>query len=100
MDKQSIIQYKGAFDAIATYIESDNGKEQVEVWFARDLQQVLGYARWENFLTAINRAVESCNSQNINVDDHFREVTRKWLNSAVVPKGKSRIICLPDMRVI
>ena len=76
MDKQSIIQYKGAFDAIATYIESDNGKEQVEVWFARDLQQVLGYARWENFLTAINRAVESCNSQNINVDDHFREVTK------------------------
>ena len=67
---------EGAFDAIATYIESDNGKEQVEVWFARDLQQVLGYARWENFLTAINRAVESCKSQNINVDDHFREVTK------------------------
>ena len=72
----SIIQYKGAFDSIATYIESDNGKEQVEVWFARDLQNVLGYARWENFLTAINRAVESCKSQNINVDDHFREVTK------------------------
>ena len=76
MDKQSIIQYKGTFDSIATYIESDNSKEQVEVWFARDLQKVLGYARWENFLTAINRAVESCNGQNINVDDHFREVTK------------------------
>ena len=76
MDKQSIIQYKGAFDAIATYIESDNGQEQVEVWFARDLQNVLGYARWENFLTAINRAIESCKNQNINVDDHFREVTK------------------------
>ena len=76
MDKQSIMQYKGAFDSIATYIESDNGKEQVEVWFARDLQQVLGYARWENFLTAINRAVDSGRSQNINVDDHFREVTK------------------------
>ena len=74
--ESSIIQYKGAFDSIATYIESDNGKEQVEVWFARDLQKVLGYARWENFLTAINRAVESCKSQNINVDDHFREVTK------------------------
>ena len=87
MDKQSIIQYKGAFDAIATYIESDNGKEQVEVWFARDLQKVLGYARWENFLTAINRAVESCNSQNINLDDHFREVT-KMIKLA---KGAERI---------
>lgn len=76
MDKQSIIQYKSAFDAIATYIESDNGKEQVEVWFARDLQSILGYARWENFQSAINRAVESCNTQGINVDDHFREVTK------------------------
>ena len=44
--------------------------------FARDLQKVLGYARWENFLTAINRAVESCKSHNINVDDHFREVMK------------------------
>lgn len=76
MDKKIIIQYKSAFDSIATYIESDNGNEQVEVWFARDLQKVLGYARWENFQTAINRAVESCNTQGINVDDHFREVTK------------------------
>lgn len=76
MDKQSIIQYKSAFDAIETYIESDNRKEHIEVWFARDLQKVLGYARWENFQTAINRAVESCNTQGINVDDHFREVTK------------------------
>lgn len=76
MDKQSIIQYKSAFDSIATYVESDNGKEQVEVWFARDLQKVLGYARWENFQTAISRAVESCDTQGINVDDHFREVTK------------------------
>ena len=30
MDKQSIMQYKGAFDSIATYIESDNGKERYQ----------------------------------------------------------------------
>lgn len=76
MDKQSIIHYKSEFDAIATYIESDNGKEKVEVWFARELQEVLGYARWENFQSAINRAVESCNTQGISIDDHFREVTK------------------------
>ena len=40
------------------------------------MQSVLGYARWENFLLAIKRAVESCKTQNINVDDHFREVTK------------------------
>ena len=76
MDKQSIIQYKSAFVAIETYIESDNRKEHIEVWFARDLQKVLGYARWENFQAAINRAVESCNTQGVNIDDHFREVTK------------------------
>ena len=63
MDKQSIIQYKSAFDAIATYIESDNGKEKVEVWFARELQEVLEYARWENLQAAINRAVKSWTSR-------------------------------------
>ncbi|MCI7514277.1 MAG: DNA damage-inducible protein D, partial [Bacteroidales bacterium] len=46
------------------------------IWFARDLQAVLGYSRWENFQTAIKRAVESCHSQGINIDDHFREVTK------------------------
>lgn len=75
MDKNSIIRYKTSFDDIAQYIEGDNG-EQVEVWFARDLMPVLGYARWENFQSAIGRAIDSCNSQNINVDDHFREVTK------------------------
>lgn len=76
MDKQSIIQYKSSFDAIASYIEGEGGKEQVEVWFARDLMAQLGYSRWENFHTAINRAVDSCNSLGVNVDDHFREVTK------------------------
>lgn len=76
MDRQSIITYKDSFDAIATYITGDDGNEQVEVWFARDLQSVLGYARWENFQTAIGRAVDSCKSLNVNVDDHFREVTK------------------------
>jgi DNA-damage-inducible protein D len=76
MDKQSIIQYKSSFDAIASYIEGNSGKDKVEIWFARDLQQLLGYARWENFQVAINRAVESCKTQGRSVDDHFREVTK------------------------
>ena len=41
-----------------------------------ELQELPGYARWENFIVAINRAVESCKSQHINIDDHFREVTK------------------------
>ena len=40
------------------------------------LQQVLGYARWENFVVAIGRAMESCKTLGISIDDHFREVTK------------------------
>ena len=76
MDIQTINQHKTEFDAIMQCVRGDNGKEEVEVWFARELQVLLGYARWENFLVAIKRATESCKSQNVNVDDHFREVTK------------------------
>jgi DNA-damage-inducible protein D len=76
MDIQRINQLKSIFDTIAHFINNENDSEQVEVWYARELQDLLGYARWENFIVAINRAVDSCKTQNINVDDHFREVTK------------------------
>ena len=75
MDLQKINEYKSRFDTIAKHIEDDNG-DTMEVWYARELQNVLGYARWENFVVAINRAMESCKTQNISIDNHFREVTK------------------------
>ena len=60
---------------IAKDIKDDEGNS-IEVWYARELQQVLGYARWENFVVGIGRALESCKTLGINVDDHFREVTK------------------------
>lgn len=50
--------------------------EGIEFWFARDLQTHLGYARWENFQTVINRAMESCESTGHAALDHFRGVTK------------------------
>ena len=75
MMSQKIEQYKSAFDLIAKEIKDDDGND-IEVWYARDLQQVLGYARWENFVVAVGRAMESCKTLGINVDDHFRETTK------------------------
>ena len=75
MDIQKIQQYKTAFDQIAKAVKDDDGNN-IEVWYARELQEVLGYARWENFVTAVGRAMESCKTLGINVDDHFREVTK------------------------
>ena len=45
MNKNSIMQYKSLFNSIVKHIESDDAKEQIEVWFAHKLQQILGYVR-------------------------------------------------------
>ena len=50
--------------------------EGIEFWFARDLMEPLGYARWENFITAIHRAIDSCKSTGNDEFDHFRGVTK------------------------
>ena len=75
MDIQKIEQYKSSFDAIVKLIKDEDGND-IEVWYARELQTVLGYARWENFVVAIGRAIESCKTLGVSVDDHFREVTK------------------------
>ena len=49
---------KALLTPIAKEITDDSG-ESVEVWYARELQTLLGYARWENFVVAINRAIDS-----------------------------------------
>lgn len=81
MDLQRINQHKSLFDDIQQYVRGEDEQEQIEVWFARDLQELLGYARWENFTVAIRRAVDACISQGIRVDDHFRDLTKMMLFS-------------------
>ncbi|GAB6273969.1 MAG: DNA damage-inducible protein D [Peptococcaceae bacterium] len=47
-----------------------------ECWLARELASVLEYARWENFYKVLEKAREACENSNINVEDHFRDVTK------------------------
>jgi len=72
MNTELIQQMQSRFDSLAQTLPGEN----VEFWFARDLQEPLGYTRWENFLTAIKRAIESCETTGYNVSDHFRGVTK------------------------
>ena len=72
MDRELIQQMQQRLDELAQTLPEEN----VEFWFARDLQEPLGYARRENFMTAIKRAVESCKSSGGSPDDHFRGVTK------------------------
>lgn len=60
------------FDSLGHRIPEEN----VEFWFARELMEPLGYARWENFQTAIARAIESCKTTGYDESDHFRGVTK------------------------
>ncbi len=76
MDKVRIQQLLTSFNGITHSVNNEDNSEQIEIWFARELQSILGYARWENFEVAILRAVDSCKAQDINADDHFREVTK------------------------
>ena len=87
MDIIKVNQHTSTFNSI-THIIKDDQNNDMEVWFARELQPLLGYVRWENFQVAINRAIDSCISQSINVDDHFREVTKM----ITVGKGGQRSI--------
>ena len=72
MDRELIRRMQKRLDDLAQMAP----REEVEFWFARDLQEPLGYARWENFLTAVRRAIESCETTGYNPDDHFRGVTK------------------------
>jgi DNA-damage-inducible protein D len=72
MDTQVIQELQNQFDALSHKIPD----EDVEFWFARELQEPLGYTRWENFMTAISRAIESCKTTGYDENNHFRGVTK------------------------
>ena len=72
MDKKRIEQIKQQFDLV---LHKDEPSD-VEFWYARELMLLLGYERWENFDKAIQRAMDSCETSGIEVDNHFREVTK------------------------
>jgi DNA-damage-inducible protein D len=51
-------------------------QEGVEFWFARDLQHLLGYSKWENFKNVINKAKTACEVSGHEIDDHFPDVRK------------------------
>ena len=80
MDKSRIALLTTRFDSIS------HQKQQVEYWFARELQSQLGYTKWENFEAVIQRAIASVQTTEIPVEDHFLKV-RKMIT---IGKGGQR----------
>lgn len=53
--------------------KTDSG---IEYWLARDVQHLLGYSKWENFLNVVSRAKTACEVSGHPISDHFVEVTK------------------------
>lgn len=51
-------------------------KHGVEFWYARELIRVLQYSNWQNFEKIIDKAKISCQNSDINVFEHFIDVSK------------------------
>ena len=88
MNDGEIEKLIAAFEAAAR--KDGEGRE---FWFARDLQKLLGYDRWENFAAAISRAKIACENSGQRVDDHFRDVTK------MIELGKGAVREIEDIKL-
>ncbi|MCC5071869.1 DNA damage-inducible protein D [Xanthomonas campestris] len=71
METQHIQALTASFEGHAQ--QADNG---VEYWLARDVQALLGYTEWRNFLKIIDKAETACEISGQRVADHFVDVNK------------------------
>jgi len=69
MEKEMILSLTTNFEDFVQRTE-----DGVEFWLARDLQELLGYSKWSNFVNVIAKAKIACEVSNQNVSDHFADV--------------------------
>jgi DNA-damage-inducible protein D len=70
MDKTVIVRLQETFEDYA------NKKDGIEFWFARDLQNLLGYVEWRKFQGVIDKAKESCKNSEYSISDHFVDAAK------------------------
>ncbi|UBX50352.1 DNA damage-inducible protein D [Providencia alcalifaciens] len=69
MEQQQVQTLTMTYESHAQQAESG-----VEYWLARDLQHLLGYAKWDNFVSVISKAKTACEISGHMVVDHFTDV--------------------------
>ena len=70
MKTELIIELNKTFEGS---VYTQNG---IEYWMARDLQKLLDYSEWRNFLLVIEKAKTACLNSQQNVSDHFVDVNK------------------------
>ncbi len=70
------------FEAAASELEG------IECWSARELQDLLGYSKWENFEKVIQKAKDACNNAGEEVEYHFPDIRK----TIPMPKGAEKEI--------
>ena len=75
MEKEIIVQLHRNFEKSAQK-DTDTG---IEFWFARDLQNLLGYSHWRSFESVIEKAKIACKNSGFGPQDHFAQA-RKMVN--------------------
>ncbi len=88
MKKEIIIQLNKTFE------ESAYTQNGVEYWMARDIQKLLDYTDWRNFLLVIEKAKTACANSGQNITDHFVDVNKM----VKLGSGSERLICQNDKR--
>jgi DNA-damage-inducible protein D len=71
MDAEVISRLRRTFE---DYAYAADG---IEFWYARDLQTLLGYDKWDNFVKVIEKAMTSCKTSGYDVKDHFPDIKKK-----------------------
>ena len=75
MKKEIIVQLHSSFEQ-SVHKDTERG---TEFWLARDLQNLLGYSKWENFAKVIEKARTACRNAGYEVADHFLDIRKMVL---------------------